>query len=184
MIVVSAPSGAGKTTLVKYLLSKIPNLGFSVSATSRPQRNKEVNGKDYHFFSKNSFEDKIRNEEFIEYEEVYPGVYYGTLRSEVEKLLNDNKIVVYDIDAIGGLNIKKLYPDKTLAIFIKPPTIKDLKERLIKRKTDSIKEIENRLSKSKFEISLAKQYDEIIINDNLESSKIKIEEIVSEFIFS
>ncbi|MDG2371787.1 MAG: guanylate kinase [Flavobacteriaceae bacterium] len=182
MIVFSAPSGSGKTTLVKHLLNIFSVLEFSISATSRSPRGKEVNGKDYHFLNTESFKKEISNNSFIEYEEVYPGTYYGTLRSEIEKIWNNNKIVVFDIDVIGGLNIKEQFSKNTLTIFIKPPDFETLEKRLIKRKTDNSEKIKIRLEKAKEEMTLCDKFDHLVINDDLEIAKIKIKKIVSEFI--
>jgi len=182
MIVFSAPSGTGKTTLVKHLLRIYSDLEFSISATSRSPRGKEINGKDYHFLKTESFEDEIKNNSFIEYEEVYSGSYYGTLKSEIERIWSNNKIVVFDIDVIGGLNIKKQFPQNTLTVFIKPPNIDALEDRLTKRQTDNLKGVKIRLAKAKEEMSMADKFDYIIINDNLEVAKSEAEKIVSEFI--
>ena len=182
MIIVSAPSGSGKTTLVKHLLNVFSELEFSISATSRLPRGKEINGKDYHFFKKKIFIEEIKNNSFLEFEEVYPGTYYGTLNSELEKIWIKNKIVVFDIDVIGGLNIKKQFLKNTLSIFISPPSIETLENRLISRKTESLEEIKIRLSKAKKEIALSDEFDFNIINNNLEFAKLEIEKIVSEFI--
>lgn len=182
IIIVSAPSGSGKTTLVKHLLNVFSELEFSISATSRLPRGKEINGKDYHFLKKKIFIEEIKNNSFLEFEEVYPGTYYGTLNSELEKIWIKNKIVVFDIDVIGGLNIKKQFLKNTLSIFISPPSIKTLENRLISRKTDSLEEIKIRLSKAKKEIALSDKFDFNIINNNLEFAKLEIEKIVSEFI--
>tara|TARA_B110000438_G_C15785626_1_gene638325 strand:+ start:106 stop:678 length:573 start_codon:yes stop_codon:yes gene_type:complete len=184
MIVFSAPSGSGKTTLVKHLLKIFPDLEFSISATTRLPRGKEKSGNDYHFFKKKSFIDAIKNKSFIEHEEVYPGTYYGTLKSELEKIWKKNKIVVFDIDVLGGLNIKKQFFENTLSIFIKPPNIKTLEDRLINRQTDNLEKIRIRISKAKKEIALSDKFDFTVVNDNLEITKVEIEKIVSDFIYN
>jgi len=184
MIVVSAPSGSGKTTLVKYLLNIFPDLKFSISATTRPSRGKEISGIDYHFLNKKSFINAIKDKSFIEYEEVYPGTYYGTLKSELEKIWSKNKIVIFDIDVVGGLNIKKQFSQNTLSIFIKPPNIETLESRLRNRQTDSLEKIKIRISKAKKELALSEKFDFTLVNDDLEIAKSKIEEIVNEFIFN
>mgnify|MGYP001238328007 CR=1 FL=1 len=182
MIIFSAPSGSGKTTLVKHLLNIFSDLEFSISATSRLPRTNEINGKDYHFFKTELFKEKINKKSFIEYEEVYPGTYYGTLRSELEKIWEKNKIVVFDIDVIGGLNIKKQFFENTLSIFIKPPDIKTLKKRLTNRKTDSLDRIKIRLEKAKEEMAFADKFDYTVINKNLGNAKSELEQIVNQFI--
>ena len=182
MIVFSAPSGSGKTTLVKHLLNIFPDLVFSISATTRLPRGKEISGNDYHFLKNKSFIDAIKNKSFIEHEEVYPGTYYGTLKSELEKIWKKNKIVVFDIDVIGGLNIKKQFFENTLSIFIKPPDIKTLKKRLTNRKTDSLDRIKIRLEKAKEEMAFADKFDYTVINKNLGNAKSELEQIVNQFI--
>jgi guanylate kinase len=182
MIVFSAPSGSGKTTLVKHLLDTFSILEFSISATSRSPRGEEINGKDYHFLDTESFKKGINNNSFIEHEEVYPGIYYGTLKSELEKIWINKKIVVFDIDVVGGLNIKRQFSDNTLTIFIKPPNIETLEKRLLNRKTDNSDNIKIRLAKAKKEMTSCDKFDHIVINDDLEIAKLKIEKIVREFI--
>lgn len=182
MIVFSAPSGSGKTTLISHLLQTFPDLEFSISATSRPPRGKEINGKDYHFLDTKLFKKKITNNKFIEHEEVYPGTYYGTLNSELEKIWNNNKIVIFDLDVVGGLNIKKQFPENTLTIFIKPPDFDTLKKRLFKRRTDNLQKIKVRLSKAEEELKLSNKFDQIVVNDDLEIAKLKITRIIGEFL--
>tara|TARA_B110000444_G_scaffold261441_1_gene313646 strand:- start:20244 stop:20819 length:576 start_codon:yes stop_codon:yes gene_type:complete len=182
MIVFSAPSGSGKTTLISHLLQTFPDLEFSISATSRPPRGKEINGKDYHFLDTKLFKKKITNNKFIEHEEVYPGTYYGTLNSELEKIWNNNKIVIFDLDVVGGLNIKKQFPENTLTIFIKPPDFDTLKKRLFKRRTDNLEKIKVRLSKAEEELKLSNKFDQIVVNDDLEIAKLKITRIIGEFL--
>ncbi|PKP44411.1 MAG: guanylate kinase [Bacteroidetes bacterium HGW-Bacteroidetes-12] len=181
LIIFSAPSGAGKTTIIHALLEKNLPLGFSISACSRPLRNNEKHGIDYYFLSPEDFRQKIKNKEFLEWEEVYHDNYYGTLFSEVERIWKTNKSVVFDIDVIGGLNIKKVYPKESLSIFIMPPSIEILKERLLLRETETIESLKKRISKAKEEISYAKQFDRIIINDDLEKAIEETTKIVQEF---
>lgn len=182
-IVFSAPSGSGKTTLAKHLLS-LPecNLAFSVSATSRPPRGKEKHGKDYYFLSNEVFSSKIEENAFVEYEEVYPGMYYGTLQSEIERIWTMGKNVLFDIDVLGGLAIKKMYPQNTLAVFIQPPSKAVLADRLRQRGTDSDEKIAMRLAKAEIEMARAKAFDHIVLNDNLEIAKNEVEELVGNFL--
>src|SRR5690554_2303401 len=153
LIIISAPSGAGKSTLVRYLLAQGLNMRFSISATSRLPRGEEKNGVEYYFLSPEEFRERINNDEFLEYEEVYPNRYYGTLKSEVDRILKEGSNVIFDVDCVGGLNIKKIYGDQALSIFIMPPSIEVLRERLEKRGTDSPKVIEGRLAKAEYERS-------------------------------
>ena len=182
LIVFSAPSGSGKTTLVHYLLKQRKDLAFSISATSRKPRENEIDGKDYFFLSKEDFISKIKNGKFLEYEEVYDGTFYGTLIDEVEKNSKNGKHVVFDIDVIGGINIKKLFPERTLAIFVQPPSIKALEERLNNRGDDSPDEINYRVQKAIKEIEYSSKFDEIILNDKLEESKRIAFEYVDKFL--
>ena len=181
-IILSAPSGSGKTTLAKHLLSfKELNLVFSISATTREKRIGEIPDKDYYFIDKNEFEEKILNEEFIEYEEVYNGIFYGSLKNKVENLLK-NYNVLFDIDVEGGIKLKKVFKDDALSIFIKPPSLESLKKRLIKRNKDSKKSISKRLIKSKHELIRANKFDKILINDDLDLAKKKVLKIVKEYL--
>ena len=181
VLIFSAPSGAGKSTIVQHLLSKYSFLEFSVSATSRAPRGEEQNGKEYFFLSKEEFEKRIAAGEFVEYEEVYKGFYYGTLKSEVERIWSEGHITVFDIDVVGGLNLKKLYGDKALAIFISPPSIETLRERLVNRGTDSPEAIEKRVAKAALEMTYADGFDLIITNDKLESSLHEAEKAVESY---
>lgn len=181
VIIFSAPSGAGKSTIVGHLLKKFPFLEFSVSATSRKPRGEEVNGKHYYFFSTEQFEAKIKNGEFVEYEEVYAGSYYGTLKSEVERIWDKGNIIIFDIDVKGGVNLKKLYGSNALAIFIQPPSVEELRNRLVGRGTDSSEAIEKRVAKAEEELGYAPKFDRIIINDNLEAALKEAEEIIDCF---
>lgn len=182
MIVISAPSGAGKTTIVKHLLSEKFNLAFSISATSREKRENEIHEKDYYFLSSEDFKNRIRKDEFIEWEEVYSNRFYGTLKSEVDRIWENNQHVIFDVDVKGGISIKKLYQEKALSIFVKPPSVKELKNRLVNRSTDSNEEIEIRINKAEYELSFADQFDYVLINDDLEKAKNEIEEVVLNFL--
>jgi guanylate kinase len=182
--VFSAPSGSGKTTLVQHLLSQSLPLGFSISATSRAPRGKEQNGIDYHFMTPKKFQEKIQQDAFLEYEEVYQGLYYGTLLSELNRLWNQEKHILFDIDVIGGLNIKKKYPNNTLAIFVQPPSIKILEERLKKRATDSEETIQKRIQKAQMEIEYAPKFDTVLINKDLKTAKKEVVQVVRNFIES
>ena len=175
-IIVSAPSGAGKTTIVKHLLKTIPQLEFSISACCRIKREGEADGMDYYFISGNEFRDKIVREEFAEWQEVYPGSYYGTLKSEIERIWLQEKIPIFDVDVVGGLNLKKYFGTQGLAIFIQPPSIGELENRLRNRGTETEEMIQQRVLKAVDELTFASLFDEIIINDDLE---IKCKELVS-----
>lgn len=182
LIIFSAPSGAGKTTIVKQLLQKDFNLEFSVSATSRKARPNEIHGLDYYFLSQKEFQQKIKNEEFLEWEEVYNGIYYGTLKSEVERIRNLGKNVIFDVDVVGGLNIKKFYGDEARAIFVMPPSKQELEKRLQIRSTETEDKIRERVTKAILELNYADQFDVIIVNDQLEVALKEAENIVSEFL--
>lgn len=185
LIVFSAPSGSGKTTIVRYLLDvEALNLEFSISATSREKRGKEVNGKDYYFLSTKEFKNKIKNDEFLEWEEVYRDNFYGTLKTEVERIWAQGKNVIFDIDVSGGLRIKRKFPDQTLAVFVKPPSIDELKIRLKKRKTESADKINMRVAKASAELATAPLFDIIIINDHLENALKEAEMVVGDFLKS
>lgn len=185
LIVFSAPSGSGKTTIVQHLLSHPElKLEFSISATSREPRHGEVEGKDYYFLSLEEFKKKIKNEEFLEWEEVYRDNFYGTLKSEIEKIWKQGKNVIFDIDVVGGLDIKHIYPDQTLAVFVKPPSIEELKIRLKKRKTESDDKISMRVAKASIEMATAPQFDFIIENNNLQVALKEAYELVSTFVGS
>ncbi len=172
LIIFSAPSGAGKTTLVRHLLEiSTLNLAFSVSATSRPMRSYEADGKDYFFLTVEEFNNKIQKLEFLEWEEVYKDQYYGTLKSEVDGLLKAGKNVIFDIDVEGGLNLKKIYGNKALAIFVKPPSIKHLEERLNTRSSEDEESLKKRLEKAVAELEYAPQFDKVLLNDKLEKAK-------------
>lgn len=170
-LIFSAPSGSGKTTIVKHLLNTNSDLGFSISASTRDKRGRtEENGKDYYFLTPEVFKEKIDNNEFIEWEEVYEGNFYGTLRSEIERIWNAGKDVIFDVDVKGGLNLKKYFGDKALAVFVKVPSLEILKERLRDRGTESEESLSRRLFKAKFEMSFEDQFDTVLVNENLEKS--------------
>lgn len=185
LIVFSAPSGSGKTTIVRHLLGiEKLNLEFSISATSRDKRGEEIDGKDYYFLSAKAFKNKIKNDEFLEWEEVYRDNFYGTLKTEVERIWAKGKNVIFDIDVSGGLRIKRKFPNETLALFVKPPSIDELKIRLKKRKTESEDKINMRVAKASAELATAPLFDTIIVNDNLEKALAEAEEKVNSFINS
>lgn len=182
LIIFSAPSGAGKSTIVNYLLSQNLNLQFSISATSRLPRGTEQHGIEYYFHSPDEFRNKIANDEFLEYEEVYKDKFYGTLKAEVDRILNNEGNVIFDVDVIGGCNIKKFYGERALSIFIQPPSIDELRLRLEKRGTDSPEIIESRIEKAEYEMTFASQFDVIIQNDDLENAKAKVLTVVKDFL--
>jgi guanylate kinase len=182
LIIFSAPSGSGKSTIIQGLQQAGLPLEFSVSATSRPARGTERDGVEYYFLSPEAFRKKIDQDLFLEYEEVYPERFYGTLKSEVETKLEQGKHVLFDVDVAGGLNIKKRYGDKALLIFIQPPSVEELQRRLEKRGTDTPEVIKSRIAKADFELSLAPQYDVVIVNDDLAEAKKKAIEIINQFI--
>jgi guanylate kinase len=181
-IIFSAPSGAGKTTIVHALLNSMPQLAFSVSACSRAPRGKEIDGVDYHFLTADEFRTKIQNDEFVEWEEVYSDMYYGTLKSEIERIWSLGKTVVFDVDVVGGLNLKKNFKEQALAVFIQPPSLTILEQRLRNRKTDSEEKIQIRLAKSIQELERATEFDVIIENNVLEVAIEKSKKLVIEFI--
>jgi len=183
LIIFSAPSGSGKTTLVHHLLEQPDlNLAFSISAASRSKRCGEKHGKDYYFISPQEFKERIKEDAFVEWEEVYKDNYYGTLKSEVERLLNEGKNVIFDIDVKGGVNIKKQYPDNSLAVFVQPPSVAELKRRLQGRKTETDDKIAMRIAKAEEELAYAKAFDVVILNDELEVAKQEVYDLVKEFV--
>ena len=182
ILIFYAPSGAGKTTIVRHLLSKDHNFGFSVSATNRKPRGCEVEGIDYYFLSTEEFKVKIANNEFLEWEEVYPGNFYGTLKSEVSRILGNGQNILFDVDVVGGSNIKKYYGDRALAFFIQPPSITELENRLIARSTDDKEVIRKRVEKAARELAYAPLFDVIIVNDTLEHALQEAEEKVRAFL--
>lgn len=183
-VVFSAPSGAGKTTIVHRLIEKIPSLSFSISACSREARPNEKNGVDYYFLSIDEFKSKIKNNEFIEWEEVYINNFYGTLSYEIEKIWNENQNVIFDVDVVGGINLKKYFGKKALSIFVKPPSIKILEERLRARKTESEEKIKIRIQKATDEMRRAKEFDYILENNDLNLAVKEIKEVVLKFLAS
>ncbi len=183
LIVFSAPSGSGKTTLVRHLLQQEElNLEFSISATSREKRNNETDGKDYYFLDAQAFKNRIKNDEFLEWEEVYRDNFYGTLKTEVKRIWAKGKNVIFDIDVSGGLRIKRKFPDQTIAIFVKPPSIDELKIRLKKRQTESNDKINMRIAKASAELATAPLFDVIVINDDLENAISESYKLVSDFV--
>lgn len=182
LIIFSAPSGSGKSTIIQSLLDKDLNLSFSISATSRAPRGSEQNGVEYYFISPEEFKSRIANDEFLEYEEVYAGKFYGTLKSEIERILNSGKNVIFDVDVVGGLNIKKYYGDQALALFIQPPSIKELEKRLKNRATDTPEVIASRIAKAEYELSFAPRFDKIIVNDVLEKAQAEAYHLIRQFI--
>ncbi|WP_166385908.1 MULTISPECIES: guanylate kinase [unclassified Polaribacter] len=183
LFVFSAPSGSGKTTIVRHLLKQERfNLEFSISATSREPRGEEIDGKDYYFINLRAFKDKIKSDEFLEWEEVYRDNFYGTLKSEVERIWALKKHVIFDIDVVGGLRIKKKYPEETLSVFVKPPSVDELKIRLKKRSTESEDKINMRIAKASVELATAPQFDKIIKNYILEDALQEAEELMSNFL--
>lgn len=179
---VSAPSGSGKSTLINYLMTQFSNLEFSISATSRSPRGEEKNGVEYYFLTPEEFRKKIEGGEFLEYEEVYKDKFYGTLKSEVSRINGKGNVVIFDVDVVGGCNIKKMYGDNALSVFIMPPSVNALKERLLKRATDSLEVINDRVEKASQEMTFAPRFDRIVVNDDLESTKGLMKKIVGEFI--
>lgn len=184
VIIFSAPSGAGKSTIVNHLLAKDLGLEFSVSATCRAPRGQEQNGKEYYFFTQEEFKQRIAAGEFLEYEEVYPGCYYGTLRSEVERIWAKGHTVLFDVDVVGGVNIKKKFGDQALSVFIQAPSVEALERRLVGRGTDAPDKIAQRVAKAEYEMGFAGQFDTIIVNDRLEDALAEAERKVREFLAS
>ena len=182
LIVISAPSGAGKTSIVRQLLKDMPELSFSVSASSRVRRENEVDGKDYFFLGVEEFQQKIKEGAFLEWEQVYENQYYGTFKSEIERISSEGRTVIFDVDVIGGLNIKHQYSRECLSIFIMPPSLEVLAERLIGRGLDSKESVKKRLEKAEEEISKNKQFDIIILNDNFEIACEQTKEVITNFI--
>lgn len=183
VIVFSAPSGSGKTTIVKHLVKKLDFLGFSISACTRDKRGRtEENGKDYYFLTPEEFRKKIEEDAFVEWEEVYEGAFYGTLKSEVERIWSEGKVAIFDVDVKGGLSLKQYYKDKALTIFVKVPSVEELRSRLTGRGTDSDDSISRRLFKVQFEMGFQDQFDVILVNDNLEETLKRAEDLVRSFV--
>jgi len=181
-VIFSAPSGAGKTTIVHYLLKQNLGLEFSISACSREPRSNEVNGRDYHFLGLEGFKNKIEQGAFVEWEEVYTDNFYGTLKSEIERIWSHGKTVIFDVDVIGGLNIKRIFGEQALAIFVQPPSYDELEVRLRKRSTETEEKIQQRMYKAKTELSYAPEFDVILVNDHLDSACHKAQNLILEFI--
>lgn len=182
LIIFSAPSGSGKSTIINYLLTQNLNLTFSISATSRAPRGTEQNGVEYFFLTPEEFKQRIANNEFLEYEEVYKDRFYGTLKAQVAKQLAAGQNVIFDVDVVGGYNIKKFYGDRALSVFIQPPSLEELRKRLTGRGTDAPEVIESRLAKATFELSYAEKFDVVIVNDNLEKAQAEALKTIRDFI--
>ncbi|MBR5802834.1 MAG: guanylate kinase [Bacteroidaceae bacterium] len=182
LIIFSAPSGSGKSTIINYLLEQGLNMAFSISATSRPPRGQEQHGVEYFFLTPEEFRQRIANDDFLEYEEVYQDRFYGTLKSQVENQLNAGQNVIFDVDVVGGCNIKQFYGDRALSVFIQPPSIEELRKRLVGRATDAPEVIESRIAKAEYELSFAPKFDVIIVNDNLEVAKAETLRVIQEFL--
>lgn len=184
LIIFSAPSGSGKSTIINYLLTQNLNLAFSISATSRPPRGTERDGVEYFFLTPEEFRRRIADDEFLEYEEVYHDRFYGTLKAQVEKQLAYGQNVVFDVDVVGGCNIKKFYGDRALSVFIQPPSVEELRRRLVGRGTDTPEVIEDRVAKAQYELSFAPKFDKVIVNDDLEKAKAEALEVITIFLQS
>ena len=185
LLIFSAPSGSGKSTIVQWLMKEHPelNLYFSISCTSRAPRGTEQHGVEYFFLTPEEFRQRIENDEFLEYEEVYQDRFYGTLKAQVEKQLSEGQNVVFDVDVKGGVNIKKYYGERALSLFIQPPSVEELRRRLEGRATDTPEAIENRLAKAEYELTFAPQFDHIVVNDDLETAKTETLTIVRSFLY-
>ena len=182
LIIFSAPSGSGKSTIINYLLTQNLNLAFSISATSRPPRGSEQNGVEYFFLTPEEFRQRIAEGDFLEYEEVYQDRFYGTLKEQVEKQLAAGQNVVFDVDVVGGCNIKEFYGDRALSVFVQPPSVEELRKRLEGRGTDAPEVIESRIAKAEYELSFAPKFDKVIVNDDLETAKKEALEVLSRFL--
>lgn len=181
-IIFSAPSGAGKSTIVNHIIPLFPELEFSVSATSRAPRGQETDGREYYFFSEEEFRRKIAADEFVEYEEVYPGSFYGTLKAELQRIWDKGHVIVFDIDVKGGVNLKRIFGDKAFSVFIQAPSVEELRNRLVHRGTDSPEAIERRVAKASEEMTYAGRFDHIIVNEDIEKALKEAETVVGEFI--
>ncbi len=182
VIIVSAPSGAGKTSIVRHLLEQVPDLKFSISATTRPKRDYEIDGKDYYFLTPEQFKERLANDEFLEWQEVYADQFYGSLKSEVERIWSNGQAVIFDVDVLGGLNIKKFYGDEALSVFIEPPTMEELENRLKNRGTENDASLKKRLAKAEYELSFARQFDRIVLNDDLKTAQQEMIDLVRDFL--
>ena len=182
LIIFSAPSGSGKSTIINYLLKQGLDLAFSISATSRPPRGTERDGVEYFFLTPDEFRERIARGEFLEYEEVYPGRFYGTLKSQVEKQLAEGQNVIFDVDVVGGCNIKQYYGDRALSVFIQPPSVEELRRRLVGRGTDAPEVIADRVAKAEYELGFAPKFDVVVVNDDLETAERQALDIISNFL--
>jgi len=182
LIIFSAPSGSGKSTIVQHLMKREPGLAFSISATSRKPRAGEADGREYHFLTPEAFREQIQQGAFVEWEEVYPGQYYGTLHSELERIWALGQHAVFDIDVVGGLNLKNLFGPKACSIFISPPSLEVLEERLRNRASDDEESLQKRLAKAEYEMQFARKFDHLLLNDHLDQAKAEAEQLVSEFL--
>lgn len=182
IIIITAPSGAGKTSITRHLLAKFPQLSFSISAATRQPRSNETDGKDYYFISLQEFRDKIKNNDFVEWEMVYEGKYYGTLKSEMQRLWNDNLCPLLDIDVKGAIHVQQQYPDNSLSLFIEPPSVDELRRRLLSRGTETEETLNDRVNKASYELSFKHHFNKIIVNDNLERACAEAEEIIRTFL--
>lgn len=182
LIIFSAPSGSGKSTIINYLLQQPLNLAFSISATSRPPRGTEQNGVEYFFLTPEEFRKRIANGDFLEYEEVYPDRFYGTLKEQVEKQLAEGQNVIFDVDVVGGCNIKRFYGDRALSVFIQPPSIEELRRRLVGRASDAPEVIETRIAKAEYELGFAPKFDRVIVNDKLEKAQAETLQVIKAFL--
>lgn len=182
LIIFSAPSGSGKSTIINYLLTQHLNLAFSISATSRAPRGTEQHGVEYFFLTPDEFRRRIAAGDFLEYEEVYPDRFYGTLKEQVERQLADGQNVVFDVDVVGGCNIKQFYGERALSVFIQPPSVEELRKRLVGRGTDAPEVIESRIAKAEYELSFAPKFDTVIVNDDLEKAKAEALKVIQDFL--
>lgn len=182
LIIFSAPSGSGKSTIINYLLKQGLDLAFSISATSRPPRGTERDGVEYFFLTPDEFRECIARGEFLEYEEVYPGRFYGTLKSQVEKQLAEGQNVIFDVDVVGGCNIKQYYGDRALSVFIQPPSVEELRRRLVGRGTDALEVIADRVAKAEYELGFAPKFDVVVVNDDLETAERQALDIIRNFL--
>lgn len=182
LIIFSAPSGSGKSTIINYLLKQGLDLAFSISATSRPPRGMERDGVEYFFLTPDEFRERIARGEFLEYEEVYPGRFYGTLKSQVEKQLAEGQNVIFDVDVVGGCNIKQYYGDRALSVFIQPPSVEELRRRLVGRGTDALEVIADRVAKAEYELGFAPKFDVVVVNNDLETAERQALDIIRNFL--
>ena len=182
LVIFSAPSGSGKTTIVRELLKRFPQFEFSISATSRQPRGQEQNGVDYFFLSQEEFRQKVEQDAFVEWEEVYNGTCYGTLKSEMQRIWAKGNVIIFDVDVMGGINLKRIFGDNACSIFIQAPSVEALRERLIGRGTDSMETIEKRIAKAEFELSKAPEFDHVVVNDNLEKAVADTKAVINDFL--